>query len=377
MKNELIKHDTSDRMVALLADKLRTRILSGEFQPDDRLPNWEELSKMFDVSKVTVSKAIKELQEDGFVYSKVKLGTFVCSVLPQTRRYGLIINEHKHSVRKTWSLAQIALRDAARHLTRTGNIELLTYDLPDDMTASSRGDYDRLVRELQHGTLGGLIFSYIKSPELREQIERSKIPYVRTYAGKFDAEPDSSWRDSVCNVIYDHDELIMMAAEHVHSAGLETVAVIDFQGNKDGLPELLTQRFGLQSRREWCLNTANDFEQAGMFVQLFFNAPAGDWPEAIIIGDDHLTESVSRSVGALDIPQERKPLLISYCNYPVLPKIHHPVTFLGLNAYTFRGAALDALMGKIQISPDKKIIIHHEFFSNAQINKTRQNAVNY
>jgi DNA-binding GntR family transcriptional regulator len=67
---------------------------------------------MFDVSKVTVSKAIKELQDDGFVYSKVKLGTFVCAVLPHTRRYGLIINEHKYSIRKTWSLAQIALRDA-------------------------------------------------------------------------------------------------------------------------------------------------------------------------------------------------------------------------------------------------------------------------
>lgn len=375
MNNILIKNDTSDRMVDLLAAKLRDRIVSGEFQSEDRLPNWEELSKMFDVSKVTVSKAIKELQKDGFVYSKVKLGTFVCSELPFKRRYGLIINEHKFSNRKTWSLAQIALRDAARHLTKTGNIELLTYDLPDEISEDSRGDYDRLMEELQHRTLGGIIFSYIGSPELRELIKSSKIPYVRTYAGKFDAKPDPHWRDSVCNVIYDHDELIMMAAEWLCSRDHETVAVIDFQGEKESLPELLSKKLGLKSRPEWCLNTHGDFEQAGMFVKLFFNAPKADWPDAIIIGDDHLTESVTRSVAALEIPENRKPTLISYCNYPILPKLHHPVTFLGLNAYTFRGAALDALMGKTKVPADRKIIVHHEFFNDEQINQMREDAV--
>lgn len=58
-------------------EKIRQKIISGEYPVNSKLPNEFELSEQFSVSRVTLRKAIKGLAEDGLVEKIQGVGTFV------------------------------------------------------------------------------------------------------------------------------------------------------------------------------------------------------------------------------------------------------------------------------------------------------------
>jgi len=56
---------------------LGDRIRGGDFQPDEQLPSENELCREFDVSRLTVRRALQTLEADGFIYRRQGLGSFV------------------------------------------------------------------------------------------------------------------------------------------------------------------------------------------------------------------------------------------------------------------------------------------------------------
>lgn len=60
-----------------IADILRARIGSGEYQPGRKLPSIMVLSGEFGVAPVTARKALTALQREGLVESRTGWGTFV------------------------------------------------------------------------------------------------------------------------------------------------------------------------------------------------------------------------------------------------------------------------------------------------------------
>lgn len=56
---------------------LRDKITSNEFGPNDKLPSENEISKEFDVSRVTVRHALQTLEAEGVIYRRQGLGSFV------------------------------------------------------------------------------------------------------------------------------------------------------------------------------------------------------------------------------------------------------------------------------------------------------------
>ena len=56
---------------------LRKRILSGEFFPDAPLPSEELLGKEYEVSRITVRRALSVLEQEGLITRKRGKGTFV------------------------------------------------------------------------------------------------------------------------------------------------------------------------------------------------------------------------------------------------------------------------------------------------------------
>jgi GntR family transcriptional regulator len=57
---------------------LRDEIEAGRFLPDTQLPSEHELCQRFDVSRVTVRRALQTLEADGLIYRRQGLGSFVC-----------------------------------------------------------------------------------------------------------------------------------------------------------------------------------------------------------------------------------------------------------------------------------------------------------
>lgn len=56
---------------------LRSRIESGDFKPEEKLPSENELARKFDVSRVTIRRALQSLESEELIYRCQGLGSFV------------------------------------------------------------------------------------------------------------------------------------------------------------------------------------------------------------------------------------------------------------------------------------------------------------
>lgn len=69
--------DSPTPRYAQLAELFRQRITRGQWRAGDRLPSLDELTKEFDVARVTVRQAMDLLERDGLVFAQQGRGTFV------------------------------------------------------------------------------------------------------------------------------------------------------------------------------------------------------------------------------------------------------------------------------------------------------------
>lgn len=62
---------------AQIKNALRARILDGSYAPLSQLPSESELGASFDVSRITVRQALRDLQREGLIYTLQGKGSFV------------------------------------------------------------------------------------------------------------------------------------------------------------------------------------------------------------------------------------------------------------------------------------------------------------
>ena len=70
------RSDNSAVYIAVYAD-IRKHIFSGDLSPGDLLPSESQLCAKFGASRETVRKGLKELESEGLIYSRPKIGYFV------------------------------------------------------------------------------------------------------------------------------------------------------------------------------------------------------------------------------------------------------------------------------------------------------------
>ena len=56
---------------------MKQLIEDGEWKPGDKIPSENELCDKFEVSRMTIRQAINNLVEQGYLYRKRGIGTFV------------------------------------------------------------------------------------------------------------------------------------------------------------------------------------------------------------------------------------------------------------------------------------------------------------
>lgn len=61
----------------LISEKLRRQILNGSYQPGEQLPSERQLMETFNVSRITIRRAISNLVHQGLVESKQGKGVFI------------------------------------------------------------------------------------------------------------------------------------------------------------------------------------------------------------------------------------------------------------------------------------------------------------
>jgi len=87
--------ETDQPKYQLIFESLKDAILSGEYAQGARLPSENDLVRRFSVSRMTIVKAIKELQQIGLVVRRMGSGTYVSSSnsVGTNRLFGLLIPE--------------------------------------------------------------------------------------------------------------------------------------------------------------------------------------------------------------------------------------------------------------------------------------------
>ncbi len=73
----MLRHKSSKPYYEQIKEYILYKIHAGELNAHDKIPSERNLSEQFGVSRLTVSKAIKELVLEGKLYTQVGKGTFV------------------------------------------------------------------------------------------------------------------------------------------------------------------------------------------------------------------------------------------------------------------------------------------------------------
>jgi GntR family transcriptional regulator len=60
-----------------IVDQIRTLILSGRLEPGTALPSVRSLAQQLTVSVITTRRAYEELERDGWIYTRPRMGSFV------------------------------------------------------------------------------------------------------------------------------------------------------------------------------------------------------------------------------------------------------------------------------------------------------------
>ncbi|MGO9133376.1 MAG: GntR family transcriptional regulator [Methylovirgula sp.] len=77
MKPQPLTPTSPQPLYVQIKDTLRQRILDGVYAPHERLPSENTLMNIFEVSRITVRQALRDLHNEGLVFSAQGKGTFV------------------------------------------------------------------------------------------------------------------------------------------------------------------------------------------------------------------------------------------------------------------------------------------------------------
>ena|SRR5690606_18423015 len=74
----LISNQSKEPIYKQIYDQIKKQILTNELKAGEMLPSMRQLAKDLNISVITTKRAYEELENDGFIYSIVGKGSFVC-----------------------------------------------------------------------------------------------------------------------------------------------------------------------------------------------------------------------------------------------------------------------------------------------------------
>ncbi|KRN98765.1 GntR family transcriptional regulator [Companilactobacillus kimchiensis] len=99
-----------------VADDIKKNILSGMYEVGSLIPTENELETKYNVSKITIRKAVDQLVTEGYLLKKSGIGTRVISnslfnKLSKARSYSSIIKEHDQLTKKNLTVELVSAID--------------------------------------------------------------------------------------------------------------------------------------------------------------------------------------------------------------------------------------------------------------------------
>lgn len=212
-------------------DHLLAAIQSGQLKPGDRLPSEAELGQLFSASRITVAKAVLDLQRLGHVTRRPGAGTHVQGPAPVPgRTFGLLIPE--------LGLTEI-FEPICRGMMRTpfARPDTLLWGNTASTVREAARDADQLVDSFLAQKVAGIFFAPLELVPEKDQVnrriartlERAQIPLV-LLDRDFVPYPERSPHDLVG---IDNRRAGFLATAHLLALGVRNLGFLsaDFSAN--------------------------------------------------------------------------------------------------------------------------------------------------
>jgi len=162
-----------------ILDHLKQSIASGKYVPWQRLPSEYDLVEKFGTSRVTVNRALRELQLTGLIDRRVGSGSYVHASTPKGYTFGLLIPElGRTEIFEPICRGMAEAKDTGHHALLWGK------SLSDSGTQNQ--EVESLCRQLTSKEVSGVFFAPLElTPEkdainraIAERFEKAGIPMV-------------------------------------------------------------------------------------------------------------------------------------------------------------------------------------------------------
>ncbi|AOY95844.1 GntR family transcriptional regulator [Cupriavidus sp. USMAA2-4] len=196
-------------LFALVTDKLRERILNGQYEPGERLVE-NKLSSELGVSRIPVREALRSLATEGLVVIEPRRGASVAKLSPDVAREMV-------EVRATLEGLNAKLAAQRRDPALLAELEQVLRDGA-EAAAQGRGDQLLALNSRFHEVLGTIAANSVLQEMMRSLRERTAALFAPANLVRARQNWDEHAQILQAVIAGDADLAALLAARHVYSA---------------------------------------------------------------------------------------------------------------------------------------------------------------
>ncbi len=321
-----------------IATDIRDDIISGLWKPGDRLPTHVELRSRYNTTIATVQKAMVELQQEKFIASYGKSGTFVTDQPPHLFNYAVVFPTAPDDF-SSWDTLWANFVNQQREMEEHFKCKLAFYYL--EQGNPECREFRRLVVDAEYGRLAGIIFPDLPHDYLLPPLVASRTPCVVVTR---DMLP------SVNTVWVDYTGFFRQAFDLLHANGRKRIAVLsEVRMPREYIEELCrhAKKKGTPIPSEFQLGFR--LEPLSMpwldsLIELLFRGGPAERPDGLILANENFRDHVLHVLQQKKLIPGKDVEIVLHTNFPAAGPNPFPINRLGFKVEGIMEACLDTLV---------------------------------
>ena len=348
--------DTIGPKYKRICEELKSAIERGAYAAGCRLPSEHEMVQSHGASRITVSRALRELQADGYVERRAGSGTYVLSASTKQHTFGLLIPELGHTeIFEPICQGMASAQQAQNHVLLWGK------SLAGSQTTASEAK--DVCSRLIASRVSGVFFAPLESNRQKETIN-SAIAEMMTDANipvvLLDRDICDYPRRTKFDIVgIDIRRAVFFATQHLIEAGARLIGFI-------GRPHLAPSCVGLSNGyREAVANAA--VEMAPAFVEQLEpsdkHAVAAVLeryrPDGIVCSSDRTAAFLMKTLAELNVSVPEDIRLVAFDDVKYASLVSVPLTTVHQPCAQLGAAAIQTMLQRIEnpAAPPRDVLV--------------------
>lgn len=343
--NSLVDKKSSIPRHYQVSEKIKEVICLNAFKKGDPLPSERKLCELFGVSRITIRRAIDDLERVGILEKVWGKGIYVINPpeqISKTRKIGIIIWAGETPYHPA---TMETLRGIAEKLENSGYGFEIIYITEEQIKTA---DY---IKNLNLGTLEGIIITVQEIPEEQLKIIKDKMPSVIFY----------NRQHAENAVIMDYRQAGLEITRYLCSLNHKKIALLngpeEFEVSRmvfEGYTEALKET-GLKVIPGLIKNSYYNADNGMLFTKQLLQQDMK--PTAIIASDDFMAMGILKAIKSEGLNCPRDISVASFNDFPFTEFTHPPLTSYHIPFFELGGELAQSMIDIIKTKkPIRKVI---------------------